>query len=182
MASGVKVTVTDRAIISALNTPGGDVYRWRDEVGREVKAIAEEIAPINNPMNAEHRGGEVGTYQASFGFDRRGSSGHHVVARVTNSSDHADIVEFGRSSSSQMQIFSWTEFGGAIVRVGGPGSISKFLEGARTVQRRQALEAFASHLPEKIGKSTQAREGYHVLSRALVGAMGAQGISARVDA
>lgn len=176
-----RVTVTDRAIISALNTPGGAVYRWRDEVGRETKRIAEGIAPINNPMNAEHRGGTVGTYQASFGFDRRGSSGHHVVARVTNDSDHADIVEFGRSSSSKMQVFSWAEFGGATVRVGGPGSISSFLQGKRTVSRRQALEAFIGNLPPKIGKSTQAREGYHILSRALVGAMGSQGISARVD-
>lgn len=187
----VTVKVTDRAIISALNTPGGAVYEWRDEVGREVKRFAEAIAPVNNPGNAEHRGGEVGTYQRSFGFDRRGSSGHHVIARVTNDADHAIYVEYGRSSSTKLQIFSMAfveihgiMYEGLKVRVGSPGTISSWLEGRRTVRRRAALAAYEERLREiapLIGKRTQAREGYHILGRALVHAMGAQGITARVE-
>jgi hypothetical protein len=186
-----KVRVTDRAIISALNTPGGGVFKWRDEVGKEVKRYAESIAPVNNPLDAEHRGGEVGTYQRSFDFDRRGSSGHHVIARLTNDAPHALYVEFGRSSSSKLQIFSMAHveihgivYEGLKVRVGSKGTISSWLKGKRSVQRREALAAFEEYLTTvapKIGERTQAREGYHIMSRALVAAMGSQGISARVD-
>lgn len=190
--ANVRVTVSDRAIINALNTPGGGVYEWRDEVGKEVKRVAETIAPVNNPLDAEHRGGEVGTYQRSFDFDRRGSHGHHVIARVTNDAPHAIYVEYGRSSSAKFQRFSMAEveihgivYEGLIVRVGSHGHIGGHLKGKRTVARREALKAFEKLLdeegPPKIGERTQAREGYHIMSRALVQAMGSQGITARVD-
>ena len=112
--AGVKVHVTDRAIITALNTPGGAVHSWRDEVTPRVMAHAIAHAPINDPLNAVHRGMVVGDYAAGFGWDRRGSSGHHVIGRVTNSAEHAIYVELGRRSSSKRQRFSWTEWDGDI--------------------------------------------------------------------
>jgi len=186
MASGVKVRIDDKAIISALNTPGGGVYEWRDQIGQEVRSNAEGMAPINDPMNAEHRGGEVGTYKASFDFDRRGSSGHHVVARVLNTADHAIYVERGRSASWKMQIFSWTEWDGAIQRVGGPGKLPDMIQISRRRFRplsrgERAYNARIGKMPKRVGDHTNARAGQHILARALIGAMGSAGITARVD-
>jgi hypothetical protein len=108
MATGVKVDVTDIAIIEALNTPGGAIFAWRDKVGRDTTRIAIGLSPVNDVENAEHRGGVVGTYKASWTWDRIGSQGHTVRARVMNGSDHADIVEYGRRRSLAREVFSWT--------------------------------------------------------------------------
>lgn len=185
----VKVNVTHKAIISALNTPGGAVHDWRDMIGGEIMSIAQGTSPINDPLNAQHRGGEVGIYKASWDWDRRGSSGHHVVARVTNDAPHAVFVEWGRSPSYKMQIFSWTEWGGAIGRIGGPTEIPS--EGGRTIGRRRNRrlsrgelaynERIRNTLPRYRGSHTNAREGYHILGKAVVAVLGSQGISARVD-
>ena len=116
MAS-VKVTIPSKAIIRACNTPGGPVYEWRDQIGLAILHQAEATAPINDPLNAVHRGLIVGTYAASFGGDRRGSSGHHVIARVYNDAPHADIVESGRPAVYSNQGFSWTKWRGDIRQV-----------------------------------------------------------------
>lgn len=187
MAAGVKVTISDHLIISALNAPGGGVYRWRDEIGKEIKAIAEATSPINDPLNAMHRGGEVGTYKFGWDWDRRGSSGHHTVARVTNSSDHAVYVEYGRSGSTKLQIFSWTAWHGDIRRVGGPTPIPTTPAGnhARFNRRLSPGEVRfnerMSGLPRWMGFGTGPRAGMHILGKATVAALGSQGISARVD-
>jgi len=173
-----KVHISDRAIISALNTPGGAVFRWRDEIGQEIKRVAISLSPVNDELNAQHRGGVVGTYKKGWGWDRRGSRGHHVIARVTNSAAHAQYVEYGRSASRKMQIFSWTEWGGEIKRVGGPTPRlprrgRKMTDKQRTTNRR------LSKLPERVGSGTGARAGQYVLTRAVAAALGSAGISAR---
>ena len=184
MAS-VQIRVSDRAIITALNTPGGAVHEWRDNVGVDVRDHAFRHAPVNDPLNAMHRGGDVGVYKASFGFDRLGSSGHHVVARVTNSAAHAIYVELGRSASYKMQIFSWSAYGGAVVRTGGPNRIeNRPNRRGRTRKlsaRAEALNSFVDKLPPRVGRKTADRAGEHILSKALVAVMGSQGISARTD-
>jgi len=107
MASGVHVEVTDRAIITACNTPGGPIFEWRDEVGHDTAALAMAMSPVNSVLNALHRGGYVGEYKRSWGWDRVGSNGHDVRATIYNRSDHADIVEYGRRPSSGYERFTW---------------------------------------------------------------------------
>jgi hypothetical protein len=188
MATSVKVHVTDKAIITALNTPGGAVSEWRDHIGQEVKSHAQRNSPINDPLNAMHRGGEVGEYAGSWDWDRRGSSGHHVVARVLNYADHAIFVELGRSGSSKMQIFSWTAWDGDIRRIGGPAEVANY--GGWTLGRHPRRlskgelrynERINRTLPKREGDRTGPRAGMHILSRALVAVMGSAGISGRVD-
>lgn len=118
-AATVKVDVSGRAIISALNTPGGAVFRWRDRRGREILNECEAKSPINNVLNAQHRGGVVGTYKFGWRGDRVGSGGHNVQARVYNVAPHAVYVEEGRRASSLIQTFSWTAFDGRIRTIGG---------------------------------------------------------------
>ena len=112
MASGVDVDISDIAIISALNTPGGAVFGWRDDTAVAIIGMAIAVSPQNDPLNAKHRG-EMPTggisYKAAWGFDRMGSNQHRVRATIYNGSDHADIVEFGRFPSSGIETFAWTE-------------------------------------------------------------------------
>lgn len=142
MAEDVDVHIDDRLIISALNTPGGGVFEWRDNTARKIIDVAIAASPINNPLNAVHRGGVVGTFKASWGFDRRGSNGHRVQATIYNGADHAEFVEFGRSPSSEYQRFSWTVWGGEIRSVGGRGTRGR------------------------VGDGTAGRDGKHVLRNA----------------
>jgi len=114
MATDVIVSISDKAIISALNTPGGGVFEWRDKVALRVKARAETLAPVNDPLNALHRGAVVGVYRSKFRWDRIGSNQHRVRARIENTAPHAGVVEFGREGSIKFQQFSWTEWGGDI--------------------------------------------------------------------
>jgi hypothetical protein len=128
--SAVKVIIREADVITALNTKGGAVREWVDEVGIDTLRNAEASAPVNNPLNARHRGGVTGTYAASFRYDRRGSRGHRVIGRVTNNADHAIYVEEGRGAAVTPfqgisntgrpiggQRFSWTVWGGAIRKV-----------------------------------------------------------------
>jgi hypothetical protein len=119
VAEGVRVRITDRAIISALNTPGGAVNTWRTERAKTILDICELSSPVNDPLNATHRGGFVGEFKRSWFGDARGSSGHHVVARIYNTAPHAVYVEEGRSASQLIQTFSWTVWDGRIRTIGG---------------------------------------------------------------
>jgi hypothetical protein len=142
MPGDVEVHVSDRAIITALNTPGGAVSNWRNEIGREIIANATVMSPINDVLNAQHRGGEVGEFSRSWGSDNVGSNGHRVRVTVYNGAPHAVYVEEGRSASYKRQRFSWVGWGGDIREV----------------------------------PSTRGRFGKHVLRRALIAAMGSQGL------
>ena len=114
MARDVEVKITDAKIIAALNTAGGPVYEWRNRVERALYTEARAHSPVNDPLNAVHRGGRVGTYLLSWRSDHRGSSGHHVVARVYNTADHARFVEEGRGPSTGPETFSWVKWAGDI--------------------------------------------------------------------
>lgn len=95
----VKVNVTDVAIISAVNTPGGAVHEWRDQVAEAIVQRARLNSPINDVLNAVHRGGAVGEYLASWETSTVGSNQHRVRAVISNFSDHAVYVEYGRRST-----------------------------------------------------------------------------------
>jgi hypothetical protein len=114
MARGVTVDISNALIITALNVPGQPVHNWSERVERRIRTRATSSSPVNNPLNAEHRGGVVGTYKASWRGDRIGTNGHKVRCTVINVSDHAAVVEYGRSGSKKYQRFSWTRWGGDI--------------------------------------------------------------------
>lgn len=109
MADGVKTTFTDKTVISALNTPGGAVHDWREEVLADLREEFAMVAPEGVDDNRSHDRGSAGNYMASQNYDRRGSSGHHVVARMWNSAFYAEAVEFGRRSTRGEE--SWERFG-----------------------------------------------------------------------
>lgn len=160
----VKVLIRSTDVIRALNTPGGAVREFVDEVSLDTLRYAEAASPVNDPLNAMHRGGVVGTYLAGWRFDRRGSRGHFVLGRVLNIAKHADIVEFGRgpaytpivSKEEGGQRFSWTVWGGVIRTVDytGPRDGRHILRDAlrqayffevglpRVTARRQAAASF----------------------------------------
>jgi hypothetical protein len=108
----VNVKVTPASILRATNTPGGPAFEWRDETAEAVVALAVAKSPINDPLNALHRGGQVGTYAASWHWDRQGSNGFELKARVYNTSDHAVQVEYGRGRSGGYERFTWAAAGG----------------------------------------------------------------------
>jgi hypothetical protein len=105
-----RVNISGLALFKALHTPGGS-GGVRDYVDNQaVQTIQEAIrtAPVNKRGNAMHRGGKVGTYKASFHWDRRGSNKTSSQATVWNSAGHAWYVEFGRRASHRPEVFSWT--------------------------------------------------------------------------
>lgn len=106
MPRWVTVRVSDKLIIKACNTPSGSggVARSMNKTAKKVKLRAVQLSPRNNPMNATHRGGVVGTYQRSF-KTRRYGNGHILVREIWNTSDHAAIVEDGRRSTHWGQRF-----------------------------------------------------------------------------
>jgi len=147
MPSQVKVSISDAAVIQALNTPGGAVYEWRNDIERDILQRAFNTSPVNDPLNAVHRGGVVGVFKVSWVGDHIGSNGHIVRARIENFADHAIYVEEGRGASQKFQEFSWTQWNGEI----------------RTVGR------------DRLG--TRAREGQHILKKALNAVLVANGLS-----
>lgn len=96
-----KVYISDVLVIKACNTPGGSggVAREMNKWTARCMARARMTAPVNNVLNAVHRGGVVGTYAASFKRYRRGN-GHYLLRSVYNVAPHAVFVERGRSSTS----------------------------------------------------------------------------------
>lgn len=87
------------------------VLVWREQAMAVAKKTAQTLAPVNNPLNAKHRGGTVGTYLASIYVERTGNQygrGFRLGARAP----HAAIVENGRSASTKDQYFSWSAAGG----------------------------------------------------------------------
>ena len=89
-------------IIKACNTPtgSGGVWRWIEAAKRDVLKNAVKIAPVNNTLNSQHRGGTDGLYKASFRSNRVGSNGHQLRRTVYNVAPYANIVEKGRSGTN----------------------------------------------------------------------------------
>jgi hypothetical protein len=124
--------------VHACNTPGGAVFEWRDDVGDRATNVAIGFSPVGLVADAGSRGGVVGTFKASWGWDRVGSNGHTVRATIYNGSDHAEFVEFGRGPSGKRQVFTWSVFGGDWVTAG-PGNTDMRMtggfEGQHVLQR-----------------------------------------------
>jgi len=180
--SDVSVTVTDRAIISACNTPGGPVWKFMGDLADQIVDTAWRRSPVNNVLNAQHRGGVVGTYKNSWDSDRRGTRGHRLIVRVTNSADHAVFVEYGRSMSSKFQVFSWTAWGGKIryIRAAGP---LPFRKGTRRQQRseRGRMAVWARETGYEFGgRKTAARPGKYILTFATNSALVRNGLRAGI--
>jgi hypothetical protein len=100
------VWISDALIIKACNTDtgSGGVSREMNKMAKKVKLRAIQLSPRNNPLNATHRGGVVGTYQRSFNTRRYGN-GHVIVRVIENTSDHAGVVEDGRRSTQWGNLF-----------------------------------------------------------------------------
>lgn len=105
------IEITDASVILALNTPGGPAREWLDRVIEEIRVLAIANSPVNNPLNAVHRGGKVGTYKGSWKTSKAGSNAHVVKGTVLNTAEHAYYVEYGRGpATNTRQRFSWTGF------------------------------------------------------------------------
>lgn len=106
-----KVVVSDALIIRACNIEGGSggVADWANNLSRKMVTFGRAIAPVGDPGDAGSRDYVVGTYKASFGWDRgaRGS-GHKVVRHIYNDAPHAWYVEHGRNAatSKRKQVFT----------------------------------------------------------------------------
>ena len=120
----IDVDITSFGIISVLNTPGGDVFNWRDRIANEIVNLCRENSPTNKRANAMHRGGVTGSFKASWRWDRVGSNGDEVKAFIENWAGHAVYVELGRGASHGYEKFSWT-------RHKPPGSVRSHLDGTR---------------------------------------------------
>lgn len=110
MAADVRVHITDQGIITALNTPGKPVRNWSEVTRRMIVKRAKQLAPVNDPDNAMHRGGVVGTYKKSIAGDNVGTNGHRVRARIYATAPHAWYVEFGNwpgKPSGKVEAFTW---------------------------------------------------------------------------
>lgn len=95
--------------------PGGVLWNEVEKWLIETDYIAKATAPVNDPLNAMHRGGVVGIYKAGFRsrHTRTRTSIGFVYRNVAN---HAIFVEKGRRASARPQVFSWTRKGGKIRR------------------------------------------------------------------
>jgi hypothetical protein len=145
--ASARVNITKQSVYRAVNTPGGPVYEWRDRMMHDTQDRATVKAPVNNPLNARHRGGGVGTYNRGFRTRRTGNQ-NGVGAVIFNDVAHAIYVEEGRSESTQFQVFSWTKWNGEIHYINGAGRIPNY------------------PLPFG-GRKTAARPGKHILANAL---------------
>jgi hypothetical protein len=122
VVAGVRVKVSDATIISALNTPGGLVFDWRNETENDLLVRCVADSPVNDVLNQLHREGTApppGEFQRSW-VTRRQGNGHRVGFQIENFADHAIYVEEGRSGSTKVQVFSWTGWHGDIRAVGFP--------------------------------------------------------------
>jgi hypothetical protein len=111
MATVTKVVISDALIIRSCNIEGGSggVADWANRLSRKMVTFGQAIGPVGDPGDAGSRGFVVGTYKASFGWERgRRGTGHRVERRIYNSAPHAYYVEYGRAPAltSRKQVFT----------------------------------------------------------------------------
>jgi len=110
LSTNVRSTVTRTSIRVGMNVgPNGPVWRWREIAMRLAEFNAIAAAPVNNPLNAVHRGMRVGEYKRSFSTDRRGSNQYVLRFSLSNSAAHAKYVEDGNSATQRWMYFSWSK-------------------------------------------------------------------------
>jgi hypothetical protein len=100
VSRNVKVVVSDALIIRACNIEGGSggVADWANSLSRKMVKFGQAIAPVGDPGDAGSRDFVVGTYKASFGWERAARGNGHIVARtIFNDAPHAFYVEHGRN-------------------------------------------------------------------------------------
>lgn len=121
-------TINAVSIFKALNLPGQPVNDYCREVALEVARLAKLKAPINNVLNAGHRGGKVGTYHDSFIIARSPVGGlREVTYYAANRARHAFIVERGKPYVRKRQVFTWEHAVGNPKRVGSRGAKGRFV-------------------------------------------------------
>ncbi len=95
-----RVYISDTLVVKAMNEGGsGGVADDLNKTMKRVRLRAVMTSPVNNPMDATHRGGGVGTYSRSFKRHRWGN-GKLILRGLYNDAPHAVIVEKGRRSTS----------------------------------------------------------------------------------
>lgn len=170
--------VTQRTIVTAINTPGGIVYEWRDERAKAIRDRGRVKSPVNKKGNAMHRGGVTGTYRRMWRWERGRASTVVLRAVIRNRADHATYVEFGRRMSREYQKFSWTRWDDQIRYIGKPPkniwaglpkSASKRGMAFKARIDAWAKAAMTDHsLPTPWGgRKTAARPGKHILRNAI---------------
>lgn len=129
----VESNITPTTIRFWLNgaSPVGVVTLRMNLMADAALAFAIASAPVNNPLNAVHRGRVVGTYRAGIRMERTGNQ-YGRGFKLIGTADHSDIVENGRRASNREQYFSWT-------RSSPPGSMrwythTGFRRGRKTLQ------------------------------------------------
>jgi hypothetical protein len=111
VSARTRVVVSDALIIRSCNIEGGSggVADWANNLSRKMVRFGESIAPVGDPGDAGSRDYVVGTYKASFGWERGPRGNGHVVARqVFNDAPHAWYVEHGRNAatSARKQVYT----------------------------------------------------------------------------
>jgi hypothetical protein len=87
----------------------GGVSAYRDALAGEILRQGRSSSPVNDPLNALHRDGVVGTYKKSWKA-HPDVVGWSAQARAGNTAHHAVYLEFGRKGSTKPQKFSWAKF------------------------------------------------------------------------
>ena len=106
----VEVDISQAQVTLVLNAPGGLVNDWMRETIAGIEAAAIANSPINDVLNAMHRGGVVGTYKASWRSPAITNGSNSVSGTVENTAGHAIFVEEGRDHVVGQQRFSWRNF------------------------------------------------------------------------
>jgi len=145
-----KVDVDDLKVWRQCNRPGGTggVGAYRDAWLSQAKTVAVASSPVNDPLNAVHRGGVVGTYKASWRVSHDAAPVWVAAGRLSNTADHAIIVEKGRSESRKPQLFSWTKWGGKIKWVGIDPSKARYAAGFPVSGKMSTKARAGSHVAE----------------------------------
>jgi hypothetical protein len=144
-----KVNINTATVYRGLHSQRGVVRKWVVDLARTTERNAIRLAPVNEVENAQHRGGIVGTYKASFGISGRGSNQFSTQRTVYNSADHANIVEFGRRAVFGRQRFSWTVWGGDIRSV----TRTEGRPGKRVLERAARQAAARKRVPRAFDRS-----------------------------
>jgi hypothetical protein len=133
MAGGIGVwtsydTVTVSSIAKATNTPGGGPYEYMNDFGDAIlgrarrytlQRVGQDGTPgVNHPLNATHRGAQVGMFELAW-YQRRFGNQSELQRQIANWAGHAEYVEFGRSRSNKVQRFGWVHARQRVARVPG---------------------------------------------------------------
>lgn len=129
MADGVRVDIDPVRFFRATNGPGGVTRQFMNRVRIQTADHLQRNAPRNSPQNERHRERGSPNYALGFKTEMYGNQSG-TGFRLSNTVNHAAVVEFGRSGSTKNQVFSWKKWGGEIRR-----SPTKARPGTRYMQR-----------------------------------------------